>query len=203
MGDLVSSDLRAETMATYLEKVQWEVKFVNVEVPPMPVLGEKLPVNEDSILQIEVKAALKHLKAKRAAGNDEVPPELWKALVSDDAAVLLLTELLNKVWEQKQIPDNWRLASVVSIFKKGDTSMPENYRPISLLVVGYKVLASILIDRLKRGGSEDRIRKSQYGFRAGRGTGDALFLARRMIDANQVPFTQPTLTTPTDPGSTP
>jgi len=72
---------------------------------------------------------------------------------------------------------------VVALFKKGDDALPENYRPISLLCIGYKVLAGILLDRLKQGGADGRIRESQYGFRPKRGTADALFLARRVIDA--------------------
>lgn len=61
--------------------------------------------------------------------------------------------------------------------------MPSNYRPISLLAVAYKVLAALLFNRLKTGGTEGRIRESQCGFRPRRGTSDALFLARRIIDA--------------------
>ena len=61
--------------------------------------------------------------------------------------------------------------------------MPENYRPISLLPIGYKVLAGILQKRIQNGGAENRIRNTQFGFRPGRNTVHALSIARRMIDA--------------------
>ena len=77
----------------------------------------------------------------------------------------------------------WHDARVVAIFKKGDTSLPANYRPISLLSAGYKLYASILLQRLKRRGPEQCIRRTQFGFKSGCGTTDALFAARRMIDA--------------------
>lgn len=68
-----------------------------------------------------------------------------------------LLKLCQRSWDEKNIPDQWRLATVVLLYKKGDTSLPENYRPISLLPVGYKVLAMILQKRLQEG------RGSGYG----------------------------------------
>ena len=68
------------------------------------------------------------------------------------------------------------------LFKKGDPALCSNYRPISLLAVGYKILAAILLERLKAANAEDRIWSTQYGFKSEVGTGDALFAARRVID---------------------
>ena len=68
------------------------------------------------------------------------------------------------------------------IFKKGDPSDCDNYRPISLLCIGYKMFASILLTRLREAGAEKRLWHTQFGFRRGRGTGDALFVARRVIE---------------------
>ena len=61
-------------------------------------------------------------------------------------------------------------------------SLPENYRSISLLAVGYKVLASLILLRLKDGGCESRLRKTQFGFRANHSTTDAIFLVQRQIE---------------------
>ena len=72
------------------------------------------------------------------------------------------------------------------LFKKGDRALPSNYRLISLLAVGYKNLASMLHQRLLRGGAEERMRSSQFGFRPRRGTADARMLIRRIVDAANV-----------------
>ena len=103
--------------------------------------------------------------------------------MDDTCALQELLELCRRCWDEKSIPQSWRCASVVLLFKKGDASLPQNYRPISLLAVGYKVLAALLHQRLLLGGAEDRMHTSQYGFRPKRGTSEALMIVRRMIDA--------------------
>ena len=42
------------------------------------------------------------------------------------------------------MPDDWQRSNVFLLLKKGDVSDPKNYRPISLLGVIYKLLASFL-----------------------------------------------------------
>ena len=66
------------------------------------------------------------------------------------------------------------------LFSKKATN--ENYRPILLLAVGYRLFAPILLRRLRGTGAEDRIWTTQMGFRSNRGTGDAIFVARRLIE---------------------
>ena len=60
------------------------------------------------------------------------------------------------------------------IFKKGDPSICDNYKPISLLSIGYKMFAIILLNRLRDVSAEDRLWSTQFGFKSKRGTGDAL-----------------------------
>eukprot|EP00959_Pyramimonas_sp_CCMP1952_P207471 4339949-Pyramimonas_sp.AAC.1 len=62
------------------------------------------------------------------------------------------------------VTQEWRHSRINAIFKKGGESMPENFRPISLLPVGNEMLASLLFNRLADGGVEDQLRPSQFGF---------------------------------------
>ena len=58
----------------------------------------------------------------------------------------------------------------------------KNYRPISLLAVSYKMFAAMLLSRLREAGAENRIWSTQFGFKRGSGTRDALFVSRRLIE---------------------
>ena len=64
---------------------------------------------------------------------------------------IILLELLNEWWETENIPEEVLLARVVLVFKKGDTSLCENYRPISLLSTFYKILAAAIQRRIEAG----------------------------------------------------
>ena len=81
-----------------------------------------------------------------------------------------------------RIPNDLHSARVTSIFKKGDPAECGNYKPISLLAVGYKIFAVILLNRLKDAGAENRLWSTQFGFKSKHGTVDALFAARRTIE---------------------
>ena len=90
--------------------------------------------------------------------------------------------MCNQVLSQQSIPDQWHVAKIVCLYKKDDPAVPDNYRPVSLLPVGYKLFASILLNRLKAAGAEARISETQYGFKSGAGTRDAIFIVRRLLD---------------------
>ena len=68
------------------------------------------------------------------------------------------------------------------VFKKRALSVCDNYMPISLLAIGYKILAAILLNPLKLAGAETRIWQTQYGFKFKCGSADALFVARRLLE---------------------
>ena len=56
------------------------------------------------------------------------------------------------IWEGKDVPEEWHQARVAPIFKKGDLGDPGNYRPISVTCIAYKILANILLKRIKDAG---------------------------------------------------
>ena len=89
-------------------------------------------------------------------------PRLCKFLGNCTDACNQIVKLCQHCWAEKNIPSTWRRADVVLQLKMGDTALPTNYRPISLLAVGYKILASILHSRLLAGVSESRMRVSQW-----------------------------------------
>ncbi|GAB0208068.1 mitochondrial enolase superfamily member 1 [Grus japonensis] len=69
-------------------------------------------------------------------------------------------------WECK---DDWRLANVTPIYKKGQKEDPGNYRPVSLTSVPGKVMEQFILSALTRQVQDNQgIRPSQHGFMKGR-----------------------------------
>ena len=58
-----------------------------------------------------------------------------------------LLDLCNHCWHTKTVPEEWSTASVAMLFKKGDPADPNNYRPICLQSIAYKLFASLLKQR--------------------------------------------------------
>ena len=88
----------------------------------------------------------------------------------------------NQCWSTKAAPPEWATASVALLYKKGDPAACDNYRPICLLSIAYKLFASMMKERLLQAGVEKALWSSQFGFRSGYSTEDAIFIARRRIE---------------------
>jgi hypothetical protein len=179
-GQFVESDEWADTMAAHLETIQWRVR-------PMgrvdgPALGAELPINVQEFTEKEIRVAVNKLKRRRASGPDEIPAEFLKAVADCPSGMLWLVDFCNACWNGEEIPEDWRSAAVSAIYKKGAVDECENYRPISLICVSYKLFATLLLKRLQEGGAETRLTSTQFGFRRARGTADAVFAVRRHID---------------------
>ena len=59
-----------------------------------------------------------------------------------------LTIIFEKSLNESVLPQIWKQANVTAIYKKGDKSKPENYRPISLTSVPCKLMERLIRDEL-------------------------------------------------------
>ena len=84
--------------------------------------------------------------------------------------------------KEKKWPDPWKISVVIPLFKKGDASLCENYRPISLGNCLGKILDKILNKRLELWLDERQIlREEQAGFRKGYSPSDRMFVLNALI----------------------
>ena len=94
----------------------------------------------------------------------------------------ILSIIINKCILAGVFPDKMKIAKIVPVFKKGDRGDVTNYRPISILPAFSKIFESIITSRLVNFFENQKyISNSQYGFRAGRGTEDAMSSMMTMI----------------------
>ena len=86
------------------------------------------------------------------------------------------------IWEKGEIIKGWEISRIFPIFKAGDEDKPRNYRGVSLLNVGYKILTAIMVKTINRLVEGKILRESQAGFRGKRGTRDHIFVLNSLIN---------------------
>ena len=80
------------------------------------------------------------------------------------------------------MPTAFDLARIVAVYKeKGDPGDADNYRPIALLQVCYKLYETLILNRLKRG-IGDRIHQYQFGFQSKLSVDNAVFSILRAVE---------------------
>ncbi|CAB4032925.1 Hypothetical predicted protein, partial [Paramuricea clavata] len=117
------------------------------------------------ISELEVERMLKTLDSNKGTGPDGIPARLLKVTAPIIAPSLF--KLFNKSLRLGTVPDEWKLANVVPVHKKGDKGLTENYRPISLLSIGSKVLERRVLMSIKYHLSQI-INMYQHGFLQGK-----------------------------------
>ena len=121
------------------------------------------------------------LKNNKAAGRDDIVVEQLKHL-GPKAHKWLLT-MLNICFMENKIPTIWRQSKIIAILKPGkDSSIPKNYRPISLLCHTYKLYERMILNRIAPT-IEQHLIKEQAGFRSGKScTSQLLNLTQHIED---------------------
>jgi sorting nexin-29 len=89
--------------------------------------------------------------------------------------------LILNIWDNKQLPDQWNERIICPIFKKGERLNCENYRPITLLNIAYKIYAILLNNILVKTVGK-QLSDAQMGFRPNRSTIDNIFIIRHVFE---------------------
>jgi hypothetical protein len=116
------------------------------------------------ITHLELSNALNELQSKKSTDLNEISIHIVKTAflaISDP-----LLHIFNKSIEQGIVPNNFKIAKVVPVYKSGDPLDMNNYRLISLLCSFSKILEKIVFNRLmKYLDNHDLLSKDQFGFR--------------------------------------
>ena len=162
-------------------------KLLNGDDDINPAAGVENPLTDDGVEIAppdydEVVTAIARLKNNKAAGADGLPAELFKT--GGEELTTRMHELLCRIWSEESMPSEWSLSVLCPIHKKGDPAVCSNYRGISLLNIAYKVLSSVLCERLKPTVNK-LIGPYQCGFRPGKSTIDQIFTLRQILEKTQ------------------
>ena len=93
----------------------------------------------------------------------------------------VLTEICNRIWRTGDRPTPWTQSLIITLPKKGNLQLCQNYRTINLISHSSKVMLKVIFNRLKPK-AEEIIAEEQAGFRDGRSTTEHIFNLRILCE---------------------
>ncbi|CAG9137025.1 unnamed protein product [Plutella xylostella] len=121
----------------------------------------------------EIITAIRSLKPHAATGGDGISSVVLKRYSNHLAPIL--SHIFNLCFEHGVFPSALKKAIIHPIFKSGDRSSPNNYRPIAVLPSLSKILERLINWRfLPYLENNNLISPNQFGFRRNISTSDAL-----------------------------
>lgn len=137
----------------------YETLYASSSPPPGEVegFGEKLDTPQltqedqeklDAPVQLtEIARAINSLKLNKSPGNDRLTVKFYRKF--QDQLVAVLQQLFSECILLNTVPSSWLEARITVIPKPDkELSLPQDYRPISLLNVDYKIFMTIMANRL-------------------------------------------------------
>ena len=121
----------------------------------------------------EIKYLMEKINPKKATGSDDLPGKFLN--ISAPIVAAPLAKLINLSISTGEYPDILKIAKVLPIYKKGEHTDMNNYRPISILTHMNKIYETIICNQLKSFLNKHNVfYKYQYGFREKHSTDHAL-----------------------------
>ena len=108
--------------------------------------------------------AIEGLESKKSSGHDGISNTLLKVIKASISQSL--TIIINQMLTTGIFPDAFKVSKVIPLYKKGDSSLLVNYRPISLLPTISKIFEKVIHDQLYDYFDKyNLLAEQQYGFR--------------------------------------
>ena len=183
--------------------VRWFYTFLNVKSPrfdPNIVEGldqwpEIIPLGVQPTMR-ELTDAIRSLANGQTVGPAGVSVELFKITLNRDPALRRrLLDIVVRIWRGGEMPQQWKYAIIMVLYKKKDRAECSNYKGIPLVAHAGKILLEIIAHRLsqycKRVGV---LLEEQSGFRPNRSTTDIMFMICRLQELarkKQIPLYVP------------
>ena len=132
--------------------------------------------------RLEVENLISSIDKRKCTGPNSIPTNILIMLKSDISTQL--SKIFNLSLLSGVYPDKLKISKTIPIFKKGDSHITSNYRPISLLSNINKLLEKIMFKRTYEFLDKYKcIYKLQFGFRNKHSTDHALIRITESIRA--------------------
>jgi hypothetical protein len=170
-------DINGQTLTTNIGKANAlndyfsSVYTVDNGIVPTFVSRVKDTQKLESVIfnRVSIIRAAKKIKPKLTCDPDGYPSLLITKLIS--VLALPLSLIFQTLMSIGKAPSCWKKAVIVPFFKKGASSDPANYRPVSLTSVFCKLMERVIVQEMLRYlKSHGLINKHQHGFLAKKST---------------------------------
>jgi hypothetical protein len=145
---------------------QFQSVFTKENLNNCPNKGNS-PYQTMSDIKINCKGVTKLLKNQnihKATGPDSIPSFILKSAA--DQLAPILTDIFQTSIDTGEVPQDWRDANIVPLFKKDERHLASNYRPVSLTSITCKILEHIVHSNIMDHFDKNKIlTNAQHGFR--------------------------------------
>ena len=128
------------------------------------------PVNKNTFVmydtnQYEILKEIKNFNNKKSTGHDEISSKMVK--FSAPVLAEYLAHFFNICFQKDCFPNFLKIAEILPLYKNGDKTKSDNYRPISLLSCMKKIFEKLIFKRISNFAAKNNlIDKHQFGFRS-------------------------------------
>ena len=145
---------------------QYQSVFTKEPPGPIPDKGPSpyQTMEDPFITEAGVLKLLQNIKVDKATGPNAIAARVMRETAFDLAPVL--TTIFTHSINTESVPEDWKKANVIPIFKKGSKYSPSNYRPVSLTCISCKVMEHIMVSNIMDHFDNHNILfHNQHGFR--------------------------------------
>ena len=180
-----SPEERVTTWFTHFKNLLGSTPDVEDPDEVIPTIFDDLDIKDDLFTLDEYRKVKSSLKIGKAAGPDNIPPEVFKFCDFDNICL----SFCNKALLENDKPDLWSFMNIIPVPKSGDLTNTNNYRGISLICIIAKIYNRLILNRIREV-IDVKLRYNQNGFRSKRTTVAQILTLRRIIEgvkANNLP----------------
>ena len=168
-GCCVQPPTPADALAKFFSEKFCIPNEESAELPDLPDEEFESVLKTFRVKQNRIRTVLKKLDESKSVGLDGVSPRVLKQCAGPLSKPI--TRLFQKIVRTGIFPKSWKIARVTPIHKKGPSTLPSNYRPISVLPTLSTTFERVLLPQL-RSCLLPYIPDEQFGFVPGTGTAD-------------------------------